>query len=331
MGGRLVAVNTDNGSLLWASEQLKMAATSTGFGCAQGPTTVAIYGSPAVSDNLVYVGGYNGKVYSFIPGAGKSDRDFPDESRIGPIVGSVVAAQGRVYFGSTNGKVYALNDRLQEQWVFATKGKIWATPAIAGDTLFIGSFDKKLYAIDTTTGKEKWEKPFETEGAIVSTPLVYNNTVYVGSFDRHLYAVNAADGSLRWKFPATGEDKNNPGRWFWAKPVICNNTIYAPSLDGKVYILNAETGGEVADPINLGGSISSSPVLVGNSVVVATEAGIIYTVDTANNEKKKLASLGEKVFASLSAGQGSVFIHTASDALYAVDAASGALRKFTIK
>jgi outer membrane protein assembly factor BamB len=70
---------------------------------------------------------------------------------------------------------------------------------------------------------------------------------------------------------------------------------------------------------------------VGNSVVVATEAGIIYAVDTANNEIKELASLGEKVFASLSAGEGSVFIHTATDTLYAVDAATGALRQFTIK
>jgi outer membrane protein assembly factor BamB len=72
-------------------------------------------------------------------------------------------------------------------------------------------------------------------------------------------------------------------------------------------------------------------VLVGNSVVVATEAGTVYAVDTATNEIKELASLGEKVYASLSAGEGSVFIHTAQDALYAIDVASGALRKFTIK
>ncbi len=106
--------------------------------------------------------------------------------------------------------------------------------------------------------------------------------------------------------------------------------IYAGNLDGKLYVLKADTGEKVTE-FDLNSPISSSLVLVGNSVVVATEAGIVYAVDTANNEIKELASLGEKVFASLSAGQGSVFIHTATDTLYAVDAATGALRQFTIK
>ncbi|GAH26332.1 unnamed protein product, partial [marine sediment metagenome] len=63
-------------------------------------------------------------------------------------------------------------------------------------TLYIGSFDKKLYALSTDDGSKRWE--FETEGAITSTPLVYDGVVYIGSFDRYFYAIDATNGSLIW-------------------------------------------------------------------------------------------------------------------------------------
>jgi outer membrane protein assembly factor BamB len=330
MDGRVIAVNIVDGSRLWASEQLKMAATSTAFGCSQGPTTVAIYGSPAVSDNLVYVGGYYGRIYAFAVGKEKP-RVYPSEDTTidGSIVGGVIVAQGKAFLGASNGIVYALpaaggfeawTEKWKAVWTFQTGSKIWSTPAVAGDTVFIGTFGKKLYALNADNGTEKWH--FTTEGAIVATPVVDGNTVYIGSFDRYLYALDTATGSLKWKFQADN--------WFWAKPVVNNGVIYVGNLDGKLYVLKADTGEKVTE-LDLNSPISSSLVLVGDSVVVATEAGIVYVVDTANNEKKELASLGEKVFASLSAGQGSVFVHTAKDALYAVDAATGALRQFTIK
>jgi outer membrane protein assembly factor BamB len=66
----------------------------------------------------------------------------------------------------------------------STGEKIWATPSVSGGTLYIGSFDKKLYALDAATGAKKWE--LATGGAIMSTPLVYQNTIYFGSLDRTL-------------------------------------------------------------------------------------------------------------------------------------------------
>jgi outer membrane protein assembly factor BamB len=325
MDGRLIAVNTDNGSLLW-STKLEIGTTSGGgFGCSQGPTSVAIYGSPAVSDNLVNVGGYNGKVYAY-PTAGREEPRwvYPRQGNLaGAIVGSLVKAQGRVYFASASGWVYALDAAEgYKVWDFRTKEKIWSTPAVAGDTLFIGTFGDKLYALNATDGTEKWE--FKAEGAIVATPVVDGNTVYIGSFDRYLYALDTASGNLKWKFIAQN--------WFWAKPVVYNGMIYAGNLDGRLYILKADDGQKVTE-FALNSPISSSLVLVGSSVVVATEAGIIYTVDTANYtaDPKRLATLGEAVFASLSAGQGSIFVHTAKDSLYAIDATSGAKREFTIK
>src|SRR5436190_591947 len=64
------------------------------------------------------------------------------------------------------------------QWKFKTKGKIFSSPTIINDIIFVGSEDKNLYAIDQHTGKQKWK--FTTGGAVHSSPAIYGNNVYVG-------------------------------------------------------------------------------------------------------------------------------------------------------
>lgn len=189
---------------------------------------------------------------------------------------------------------------------------------VDGETIYISSFDKKVYALNAVTGEKKWET-VEIGGALAAAPIVENNTVYFGSFDRYLYAVSAADGSLKWK------SEVEAGSWFWAKPIIYNNTVYAPSLDGKVYILDADNGDELIDAIDLGNPVSSSPVLVDGSIIIASGEGRIYSLDTVNNQIKPLADVREKVDASLWASDGVVYVHAQeSEILYALNAETGA-------
>lgn len=320
--GRLVVVNIADGGRQW-SEPLKAKSTGgigcagpmAGGGCAAAPAGVAMYGTPAVSGDLVYIGGYNGKIYAFNSSSLGVRWVYPREGNLQPIVGGLVVAQGKVYFGCSDGMVYALDAATGDpEWEFQTGDKIWSTPTIDGDTLYIGSFDKKLYAIDATDGSKRWE--FETGGAIASAPLVYDNTVYIGSFDRYLYAVNAANGSLKWK--------SMGGNWFWAKPIIYNNTIYAGNLDGKVYVLNDETGDEIIDAIDLGSPASSSPVIVNSSIIFASQQGVVYTLDTVSNELERLADIENDVYGPLSASEGIVYIHTQDLTLHRVNANTGA-------
>ncbi|MBA7712304.1 Outer membrane protein assembly factor BamB [subsurface metagenome] len=323
--GRLVAVNIADGSHQW-SEPLKMpkqaggfgcAAPAGGGGCAAAPAGVAIYGTPAVAGDLVYIGGYNGKIYAFDSSSLAIRWIYPREGNLQPIVGGAVVALGRVYISSSEGKVYALDAATgNKQWEFQAGDKIWSTPAIEGDTLYIGSFDKKLYALDATDGSKKWE--FTTGGGIASTLLIDDNTVYIGPFDRHLYAVDATNGSLRWR------TESEAGSWFWAKPIVYNNTIYAGNLDGKIYILNAENGAKIAE-FDLGSPVSSSPVLVDSSIIIASEEGRVYALDTSRNQIKQLTDLKERVNAPLSASDGVVYVHTQKeDTLYALNAQTGA-------
>jgi len=326
---------------------------SGGFGCAGGGTAgVAIYSSPVISGwrefdgeqfRLVYVGGHNGKVYAFkFDGSSLTtdwEYDFPREGNLGAeIVGELTINQeGNIFFGSADGKVYALNQNLGSIWEYDTGDKIWSTPAIQGDTLFIGGFGKKLYALDIADGSLRWQ--FETKGAIIAAPLVYGDKVYFGTFGRRFYAVDIATGEEVWRFPADDSDETKPKNWFWAKPLASNGTIYAPNLDGKVYALDANTGTLIAE-FDLGGPISSSPVMVDGLIIVATEDGEVYSLNTADNHKTLLVQLKdvveekvyeEKVQAPLFAGGGTVYIHTFRDNLWAIDVlAGGEPQKFSL-
>lgn len=328
--GRLVAVSIASGGRQW-SEPLKASASAGGLGCAAtaygggcggASAKVAIYGTPTVSGDLVYIGGYNGRIYAFDSGSLVTRWVYPREDYLKPIISGIVVALSKVYFSTSDGKVYALDAATgNKEWEFQTGDKIWSTPASDGDTVYVTSFDNKLYALNAEDGSKKWE--FETQGALASTPLVYNNTVYTGSLDRYLYAVGAGDGSQKWKF--MGES------WFWAKPVAHNNVIYAPCLDGKVYIFDAESGREVAGAVDLQSSISSSPVLVGDKVIVASQNGKVYSVDTVSRESKELADIEKEIYGPLCAGDGVIYIHTQDLTIHPVDVTDGKLATISLK
>jgi outer membrane protein assembly factor BamB len=325
--GRLVAINLADGGRQW-SEALKMsgqgaglfgcAAPAAGGGCGGGPTGVAIYGTPAVAGGLVYVAGYNGKIYAFDAGNLQIRWIYPREGNLQPIVGGTAVAQDMVYVSAADTKeswkLYALDAATgNEIWQFEAGDKIWSTPVVSGGMVYFGSFDHKLYALDSGSGNESWQ--FEAEGAIAATPLVFNGTVYIGSFDRHIYAVDAASGNLKWQF--MGEN------WFWATPVVYEGVVYVPCLDGRVYALDAESGLKLEE-YDLGSPISSSPVMVDSTVVLASQEGVIYAIDTGSGQLRQLVGVGIEVYGPLSTSQGVVYFYNQEVKIHAVDASTGA-------
>jgi outer membrane protein assembly factor BamB len=72
-------------------------------------------------------------------------------------------------------------------WSFKTGGQVISSPAVAGNTAFIGSNDGNVYAVDAVSGKKIWA--VSTGGEVGSSPALAGGMLYVGSYDGKVYAI----------------------------------------------------------------------------------------------------------------------------------------------
>lgn len=142
------------------------------------------------------------------------------------------------------------------KWTFHADGKVISSPAIHGDTLYVGSTSGTLYAINRLTGEKKWQ--YAVKARVTSSPAVAGGLVYLNAFDGNFYAVEEATGQMKWKFKTEGEHRFSathlhgsqpatetmPDPWdcYLSSPVVWKGAVYFGSGDGNVYALDAATG-----------------------------------------------------------------------------------------
>ena len=233
---------------------------------------MSTYGTPAIKDDVLYIGGYDGDVYA-IDTTNYMMSTFPTDDAI---IGSPVVAGDTLYIGSSDSNLYALYLDLREEpkWVFPTEGEIWSTPVVDNGVVYIGSSDHVLYAIDAESGTELWR--FETEGAILSTPLVVDDRIYIGSVDHKFYAINITTHEYDWIFKEAES-------WFWTQALYHDGEIWAGSLDHNIYAINAESG-DLIKSFETEGMVRTPPIEIQGQILVGSEDGYIYVIEP--QEKK---------------------------------------------
>lgn len=344
MDGRVLAVKPSarSAGLSFPSENdgewvrsLRFQAASGGSICGPGCVPVAqqvaaIYGTPVVAGDLVCVATYAGDsgrvmaINRMSPGysdgeplRSKGEWIYPGETKtIGSVVGNPVLVKDTLYIGSSDGRVYALDAVYGEKkWEFDTGGKIWTTPAVSDGVVYVSNYAKQLYAISAEDGKELWPKPIELPAAIASSPVVSDGKVFFGTFDQFLYAVSSSDGKEVWKFKGGG--------WFWATPLVKDGVVYAGCLDHKLYARDASTGKELWQ-FEADSSIVSPPVLVANVLIVCSESGSLYMREVDNGMPvHDPIPIGHSVMAPLYTDGKMVYAHARDDNVYCVDIQSG--------
>jgi outer membrane protein assembly factor BamB len=155
-----------------------------------------LHSTPAIFDDTIYLAGTNGKLYALEAKTGNKLWSAGLDGKIS----SPAISGSTLYIGSPDGNVYAL-DKLSgiKLWSYQTgevlvslspyqrgKSSIASSPAISGNTLYIGSADGNLYGLDKRTGKKIWS--YNLGVPIASSPTVSGNTVYVGAYDGCVYA-----------------------------------------------------------------------------------------------------------------------------------------------
>ena len=197
--------------------------------------------SPAVVDDVVYLGSEDGRVAAFDArsGAQRWRSSAPAGGRVDEQAGwygDLAVAGGMVYVAGGDGVVRALDAATgKDRWRHEIGGSQLTTPVVAGGAVYVGAMAvgdavkdgghrSRLSVLDAATGAERWT--FVPDRLVHSPPLVGGDTVYVGDDDgsqADLVALDAASGRERWRVGA--------GTTLSGDPVLADGVLYVTAYD----------------------------------------------------------------------------------------------------
>jgi outer membrane protein assembly factor BamB len=147
-------------------------------------------------------------------------------------------------------------------------------------------------SLDPLTGKKLWEVPGATTECVTSTVAKGSMIFTSGGYPKNHLAALKADGSgdVIWE---------NNSRVYVPSLLAHGGYLYAVLDAGVAMCWNADTGKEVWKH-RLGGTFSSSPVLVGDRIFATNEAGLTFVFLADHDKFLGVAEnqLGDEVFAT---------------------------------
>ncbi|MEU0843001.1 PQQ-binding-like beta-propeller repeat protein [Streptomyces sp. NPDC005962] len=244
-------------------------------------------------------------------------------------------------------------------WRFRMSNDVWGTPAVAGDLLYVTSFEvhaldvgsgrrqfktrdvawamavdggrihasdgPTLYALDATDGSERWR--LSTDGWVYSLK-VDRGTVVTGTRGGGVQAWEAASGELLWEMQGVQTDFETPE----AGPAVHDGTVFVWS-DARLRALDARTGVErwsypVGDTASCGG-VPLRLIPAPDGAVYVSAGTRVLSIDIARGEVRWRFE-APAVFLSAPAYApgpavtgGGIYIADYLGTVYALDASNG--------
>jgi outer membrane protein assembly factor BamB len=161
-------------------------------------------------------------------------------------------------------------------------------------------------------------------------PAIAYDRLYMPTFDGRFFALNPATGRPIWRYAS--------GRCAWSSPAVADGLVFETFLghkpacmtpnstsdNGELLAFNASTG-RIRWRAGLG-STESSPLVVGNRIVVGDWTGNVIAFDTTTGRELWRYRTGGSVKGSAAYGDDRIFIGSYDGDLYALDPATGRLQ-----
>lgn len=301
--GQMHALSAADGSPLWSYA-----------------TGGAVVSSPAVADGVVLFGSVDRFLYALDAATATLRWRF---RTYGPIVSSPVCADGVVYFTSMGGRAYAC--RVADGtllWSTEAGAEVQCSPALGDGLVLYGDDAGIIRALRAADGTELWR--VQVQGKIVAGPVVGEDLVVFGVMAPSalrpprvdcLMALRLSTGETLWAYK-----HKNQSRSVLSAPLIGADAVYFASVEGylsatRVQAVKLSDGSEVWDR-QMGGVIDSSPVLVGDRLLVGCHDGNLQVIATGDGRIVQSVPLGPKNYSSPALSDGRVYIGSSDGKLY---------------
>ena len=209
-----------------------------------------------------------------------------------------------------------LPERMRLLWTFRTEDQIRSSPVVGQDTVFVGSYDGKVYALELANGTERWS--FDTGNAVEAPALLVEDSLYVGSLDGTLYALKAKNGKQRWIYAT---ENRIMGSANWARTRE-GERILVGSYDNRLHCLESGSG-KVAWTFLTDHYINGAPAIYSSGAQILTVFGgcdmLLHLVSVENGLELTAVEAGSFIAASVAVAGYQAFFGNYDGALLCVD------------
>ncbi|MBV9773102.1 MAG: PQQ-binding-like beta-propeller repeat protein [Gemmatimonadetes bacterium] len=305
MDGSVNALRAADGAPLWKA--------MTGGYC---------HSSPTLAGDRLVVGSADGYAYAF---DARTGRQLWKQRTAGPVYASAAVAKGVAANASGDGSVYGVGLATGAvRWKFTlppSDSAFSQSPAATdGERIYLGAWDKHVYALDAATGEQVWRKPGTEKSFAYSPaiggPTVGGGTVYIPANGNVLHAFDAVTGETRWTYTSPGDKVG------YSSPALVDDRIYIGCLGdrGEVRCISATDGKEVWTAATGNVIYDSSPAVADGRVSIGSVNGLLSILDTNDGRIVTQYRLPVGHFlSSPAAGNGSVYAASYSDVVMGFD------------
>lgn len=275
------------------------------------PTGASVESSPAVVGDRVFIGSTNGNLYCLDKLTGSPVWSFAAGSSVRS---SPAVFEGKVYFLAENGMTYALNaaDGTVAWSVPIGNGSWdWSSPAVHDGNVFVAASIGMLYSLAAADGSINWQTAV---GGTPDSPIsVVNGKVYTGThnFDTGsatLVAVDEAMGSIVWTYDyhlyhagVVGMVNSNG-----AAVVDANGDgslevyfgVYNWSGSGDQAVCLDESTGAELWTRDIGGNTTSTPAVKNGTVFIGSDDNNLYALNAADGSIRWTFPTGDDVWSA---------------------------------
>ncbi|OGS22970.1 MAG: hypothetical protein A2252_07795 [Elusimicrobia bacterium RIFOXYA2_FULL_39_19] len=170
---------------------------------------------------------------------------------------------------------------LNWSYINASAG-IMSSPVIHDGKVFFGDRHGYLRVLNLTTGEELWN--YSASDWIDASPVINNGYVYVASRDGNVYKLKTNPDDIESPEPEWVYDTESN---LCSSPAIYNNKLYILSGHpiGEILEIDINTG-LLTNSFNVPSSGFSSPAVKDHYLVVGTNTGKYFCIDTNNFTEK---------------------------------------------
>lgn len=296
-GTNLYALNAETGALSW------------------GPVALGgtyFWSAIAYEAGRVFTINFDGRLSAFESTSGKQDWSvqLPDQYAFSS---APTASGGRVYVGGagSGGTLYAVDETNGNVlWSASVENGDDSSPAVSASGVFVSYACNQAYGFNPVSGLRLWHYSGQCEGGGGKTVMLDNGTVYTRDFEGNLL-LDAARGTSLGTYASH------------TIPAAANGTLYTTN-DG---VLSATGAGQSVPRWTFGdGTLTTAPIVVGQSVVVGASAGALSVLSAEDGSLLGQAQLGmglsgpdeqnvSSPLTGLSAAEGKLFVPSGTELL----------------